>query len=276
MTLGYDDGLFSGPPASPQWEADYLPDQVVAPISALWVDGGRPPWGYGRVDRPGVVRRRGLRRRPARAPASPCVADVDPRPAPRRASDLAAVSSAPLGEIVEHVLDVSDNEAAEVLAHHVGLAVEGEGSFGAARRGVETTLAGLGVDVSGDVIYDGSGLSRRSRIRPTTLVDVLRVAASAEHPELRAVISGLPVAGFTGSLEYRFSEGEPDGRGLVRAKTGTLTGVSALAGLVTDAGGRTLVFVAVADHVALRDTLAARDALDGVAASLTACDCARP
>ena len=275
VRLGYDDGLFTGPTASPSWEPDYLPDQVVAPISALWVDGGRPPWGYGRVTDPAAyaadvyaaaLRRTGITVR----------GRVTPRAAPRTATDLAVVSSAPLAEIVEHVLDVSDNEAAEVLAHHVGLAVEGEGSFAAARRGVAATLADLGVDLASDRVYDGSGLSRRSRIRPSTLVDVLRVAASAEHPELRAVISGLPVAGFTGSLELRFSAGEADGRGLVRAKTGTLTGVSGLAGLVTDAGGRTLVFVAVADRVALRDTLAARDALDGVAASLTACDCARP
>ena len=278
VRLGYDDGLFTGPTASPSWEPDYLPDQVVAPISALWVDGGRPPWGYGRVDRPGGVRRGRLRggaapdRHHRARPGRPA------RPAPRAATELAAVTSAPLAEIVEHVLDVSDNEAAEVLAHHVGLAVEGEGSFAGARRGVAATLAGLGVDLGvGPRCTTAAGLSRRSRIRPTTLVDVLRVAASAEHPELRAVISGLPVAGFTGSLELRFSAGEADGRGLVRAKTGTLTGVSGLAGLVTgrrrpDPGlrrrgrpGR------AARH------LAARDALDGVAACpdrlLT---CARP
>ncbi len=52
VSLGYDDGLFSGPPASPQWEPDYLPDQIVSPITALWVDEGRPPWGYGRVADP--------------------------------------------------------------------------------------------------------------------------------------------------------------------------------------------------------------------------------
>ncbi len=171
---------------------------------------------------------------------------------------------------------MSDNEAAEVLAHHVGLAVEGEGSFAAARRGVATTLAGLGVDLTDDTVYDGSGLSRRSRVDAGTLVDVLRVAASPEHPELRAVISGLPVAGFTGSLEFRFASGDPDGRGLVRAKTGTLTGVSALAGLVTDAGGRTLVFASVADRVAPADKLAAQEALDDVAAALALCRCARP
>ena len=133
---------------------------------------------------------------------------------------------------------MSDNEAAEVLAHHVGLAVAGEGSFEGGRAGVAETLAGLGVDLAGERVYDGSGLSRRSRLQLDTLVDVLRVAASPEHPELRAVVSGLPVAGFTGSLELRFDEAAAPGAGVVRAKTGTLTGVSGLAGLVTDAEGR--------------------------------------
>ncbi len=168
---------------------------------------------------------------------------------------------------------MSDNEAAEVLAHHVGLAVAGEGSFEGGRAGVAETLAGLGVDLAGERVYDGSGLSRRSRLQLDTLVDVLRVAASPEHPELRAVVSGLPVAGFTGSLELRFDEAAAPGAGVVRAKTGTLTGVSGLAGLVTDAEGRPLVFAAVADKVALLDTLDARDALDRLAADLATCRC---
>jgi D-alanyl-D-alanine carboxypeptidase/D-alanyl-D-alanine-endopeptidase (penicillin-binding protein 4) len=141
---------------------------------------------------------------------------------------------------------------------------------------VAASLAELGVDLSGYEVYDGSGLSRRSRVRITTLLEVLRVAASPSHPELRPVVTGLPVAGFTGSLELRFDQGDAAGRGLVRAKTGTLTGVSGLAGLVTDAGGGTLVFAAVADRVAKVDTLGARDALDGLAAALAACRCARP
>ncbi len=272
VSVGYDDSLFTGPTASPHWEPSYLPDQVVAPITALWVDGGRPSSGFGRVEDPSqyaagifadALRREGIRVRGA--PAE--------RPAPTGAEEVAAVTGASLDQVVEHVLDVSDNEAAEVLAHHVGLAVAGEGSFEGGRAGVAETLAGLGVDLTGERVYDGSGLSRRSRLQLGTLVDVLRVVASPEHAELRAVVSGLPVAGFTGSLELRFDEAAAPGAGVVRAKTGTLTGVSGLAGLVTDAEGRPLVFAAVADKVALVDTLDARDALDRVAAALATCRC---
>ncbi|MEO5854284.1 MAG: D-alanyl-D-alanine carboxypeptidase/D-alanyl-D-alanine-endopeptidase [Nocardioides sp.] len=276
VRVAYDDSLFTGPVASPRWEADYLPDQVVAPVSALWVDGGRPSWGYGRVDDPASyaaqVFATALREAGVEVTGPPTVGR-----SPGTAPELAAVDSAPLAEIVEHVLDVSDNEAAEVLAHQVGLAVTGEGSFAGGRRGVASTLAGLGVDI-GDRVYDGSGLSRGSRVAVGTLLDVLRVAASPEHPELRTVVTGLPVAGFTGSLETRFEGAGAAGRGEVRAKTGTLTGVSGLAGVVTDAGGAPLVFAMVADRVRPEPLagLAARDALDAMAAALAACDCARP
>ena len=171
------------------------------------------------------------------------------------------------------MLNVSDNEAAEVLARHVGLAVSGEGSFEAGTAAVLQTLRGLGVAVDDARVYDGSGLSRENRLSPETLLDVLRVALEPRHPELDATLTGLPVAGFTGSLTVRFVDAPEAGRGLVRAKTGTLTGVSSLAGTVTDQDGTTMVFALMADRVRLPNTLYARDALDDAAAALAACHC---
>ena len=52
VRLGYDAGLFTGPAVNPNWRADYIPDAVVSPTSALWVDEGRPASGYGRVADP--------------------------------------------------------------------------------------------------------------------------------------------------------------------------------------------------------------------------------
>ena len=102
---------------------------------------------------------------------------------------------------------------------------------------------------------------------------MLRTASSDDRPELRSVVTGLPVAGFSGSLEDRFTTSAPAGRGRVRAKTGTLTGVSALAGVATDRDGHPMVFVLMADRIVLEDTLGARAALDALAASLGACRC---
>jgi D-alanyl-D-alanine carboxypeptidase/D-alanyl-D-alanine-endopeptidase (penicillin-binding protein 4) len=136
---------------------------------------------------------------------------------------------------------------------------------------VRRTLSGLGIGLGEARILDGSGLSRQDRLDAETLVRVLQLASSPEHPELRSVISGLPVAAYDGSLDGRF-DGSP-GRGLVRAKTGTLHGTSALAGLTTDARGRVLVFAFVSNHVRYADTLDTRAALDRLAATLATCRC---
>ena len=104
---------------------------------------------------------------------------------------------------------------------------------------------------------------------------MLRVASSDDHPDLRATITGLPVAGFTGSLTYRFADTPVPGRGRVRAKTGTLTGVSSLAGVVTDLDGVPMAFAIMADRVRLPNTLDAREAADDFAAALGSCHCAR-
>jgi serine-type D-Ala-D-Ala carboxypeptidase/endopeptidase (penicillin-binding protein 4) len=110
-------------------------------------------------------------------------------------------------------------------------------------------------------------------LAPAILLDVLELAASSEHPELRAVLAGLPVAGFTGSLENRFADAAPPARGHVRAKTGTLRNTSALAGLVTDLDGTSVAFVLMADRVPESRKLAAQEALDAVAGALGGCHC---
>ena len=251
-----------------------MPDGVVAPISALWVDEGRPATGLGRVADPpaaaaaafaAALDRSGIR----------VVGEPRPGRADAEGAPLASVESAPLSEIVEQVLSVSDNEGAEVLGHHVGIATGGGAASRTGRGGVTRALDALGVPLRGAEVHDGSGLSREDRLAPGTLAAVLSLAASENHPELRAVVSGLPVAGFSGSLETRFEDAAPQGRGRVRAKTGTLTGVSALAGVATDLDGNPMVFVLMADRVALEDTLDAREALDALAAGLGACHCGR-
>ena len=129
--------------------------------------------------------------------------------------------------------------------------------------------------MSGDEVYDGSGLSRRNRISTSTVLGLLQEAAGPGAGTLRTLVTGLPVAGFTGSLTYRFDEGPALARGLVRAKTGTLTGVHALAGIAVDRDGVPLAFVLAADKVAPEDRYDAQDALDRAAGSLATCRCSR-
>lgn len=273
VRLGYDDSLFSGPDFSPRWRPDYFPSEV-APIRALWVDQARTRDGSTKVANPSPTAAAEFRRELARAGVR-----VSGTPAPATAgtssTPVAKVTSPTVAQIVQRVLEVSDNNAAEVLLRHVGLADQGTGSFEAGQAAVRRVLAANGIDLGSSVLYDGSGLSRDNRLSPRVLIDVIRWAASDEHPQLRPVLAGLPVAGYTGSLANRMDHGPAAGRGRVRAKTGTLTGVSSLAGIAVDREGNLMAFALMADRVKPDRSGLARISMDDAAAGLGACSCGR-
>ncbi len=269
--LRYDTSLFTGPDVSPYWRADYIPDNVVSPITALWADQGRVPdddFGAREKD-------------PAKAAAQVFADHLEragvrtsrpaPGSAPGGAPVVGSVSSPPVETIVQYVLETSDNEVAEVLLRHVALARGVPASFAGGVRAVRDVLGELGVPLRGATWYDGSGLSRRNRLSPSTLTDLLATALDEER--LAPVVWGLPVAGFTGSLSERFAVRSGPGLGRVRAKTGTLTGVSGLAGVVRSRDGAVMLYAAVADQVGELNTLWVRDRLDRISAALAGCRC---
>jgi D-alanyl-D-alanine carboxypeptidase/D-alanyl-D-alanine-endopeptidase (penicillin-binding protein 4) len=273
VRLRFDDSLFSGPTASPDWPESYTAEAVVAPITALWADQGAKRDGFGFEPDPSLaaaqVFAKELAKAGVRVTSTPTRSTADVG-----SVTVASVEGAPLRQVVERVLATSDNEGAELLAHHVGIAEGLGGSFDGGVDGVGSVLERLGVPLRArDVVHDGSGLSRRDRLTAATLLGVLALGADPAHPELRTTVEGLPVAGFNGSLAYRFAKGAAAGRGRVRAKTGTLTGVHGLAGVATDLDGNILTFALIADRVKLEDTLDARDTLDRLASALGACHC---
>lgn len=273
VRLSYDDSLFEGPKVNPAWPASYVPENVVPPITALWVDQGELPGpGTRYVSDPSRAAAEAFAEK-LRGRGVTVRGSVAPRVSAPTDAEIASVRSAPLGQQVERMMAVSDNNAAEVLAHHVGLAVRQDGSFAGGAAATLEVLDGLGVDTTGSTLYDGSGLSRQNLLTPEILLGVLHAASSDRNPALRAVVTGLPVAGFVGSLQGRFDEAAEAALGRVRAKTGTLTGVHGLAGVVTDLDGNQMAFVALADRVAVPQTLAARRTLDRIAGALAACRC---
>lgn len=269
IRLDYDASLFTGPDLQSTWEAGYFPSGVIAPISALWVNEGHFEDGNVSADPAAtaaqvfaaLLRTKGIvvANVPSQAIAAPSAATI------------ASVTSAPLVEELSATLTESDNFAAEVIARHVALATGHPASFEGAVSGIKQTLRSLGIPIAGLVMHDGSGLSRHDRLEPATLAAILRLAA--RRPRLSGLVTDLPVAGFDGSLLARFGKTGSNALGLVRAKTGTLTGVHAMAGFAVDATGTPLIFVALADKVSPPQTLDARDLLDHIAAALTTCAC---
>ena len=275
VRLSLDASLFAGPSLNPYWPLSYVSYGVVRPITALSVEAGRAP-GRRASGIPDPVAAAGtsfavmLERRGLNV-----VYPLEQRPAPRRAVNIATVRSAPLVELTDEVLTLSDNTTAEVLLRQVALARGRPASFTGGASAVRAVLRGLGVDMRGVRLYDGSGLTRENAVTLDAVLGVLRLAADPSRPQLRPLLVELPVAGFSGSLAERFtSRGAEAGRGLVRAKTGTLAGVHALAGVVVDKDGTLLGFAAIVDRVRPRDTLDALDAVDRLAAALAACRCA--
>lgn len=268
-----DTSRYSGPTSAPGWDPSDVGAGFVAPIVPLMLDGGRADPSL--QDGP-------RRSDPATAAAEAFadllgVEEVDEGTAPVDAERLGAVSSAPFSELVEHTMQTSDNVLAEALAREVAIVRGGPPTFAG---GASETLAALtqaGFDPSGAVLVDGSGLSTDDAVPARILGTLLAAAATPAEGDrdtdfLRPLITGLPVAGGDGTLDDRFA---PDaasaaGRGTVRAKTGTLTNVSSLAGLVTDADGRLLVFAFMSNGAS---PATVRPRLDAMAADLSGCGC---
>ena len=145
------------------------------------------------------------------------------------ATQLGAVESAPLAALVRHMDIYSDNFYAEMLLKQVGAV---QGTRGSAPAGLAVTrslLHAAGVPLGGVRMVDGSGLSLLDRWTPLGLATLLRTMWL--DPDLRPyLVSALPIAGRTGTLEHRMRRAPA--RGLVRAKTGTTNNASSLSGFV--------------------------------------------
>ncbi len=195
--------------------------------------------------------------------------------APAHAAGIAAVSSPPLSAIVAWMLRESNNVIAEDLARQVALREGQPASFSGAAAAVTSVLRRLGVS-GGIQLSDGSGLSPQDRLAPATLASLVSVAAAGAHPRLRAAITGMPVAGFSGTLapgQSVFGNFATPGLGVVQAKTGNLSTVAALAGVVYDVSGRVLGFAIMTDQVPAAGLNRAAGEIDAMAAALARCGC---
>ncbi|MFI5493345.1 D-alanyl-D-alanine carboxypeptidase/D-alanyl-D-alanine-endopeptidase [Actinoplanes sp. NPDC051859] len=280
-----DKSLFSGSETGPGWEPGLIGGGQTARIQALMTNGGRidpvhdedgdprfpdPARAAGEAFAaqlgldPSAVRE-------GKAPASPESSAAPTAGAP--GSELGVVQSPPLVHVLDWMLDQSDNVLAEALARQVALAAGQPATFEGTAAAMSAKLTELGLPADQAQLSDASGLSLKNRISPRLLTDLLTLAAAGKHPALSSMSGGLPVAGWSGTLKKRFvaPESNQAGQGLVRAKTGSLTGVHAISGNLITKDGRLLVFAILADDTGGYDET--RAALDRIAAALVSCGC---
>ncbi|WP_328398689.1 D-alanyl-D-alanine carboxypeptidase/D-alanyl-D-alanine-endopeptidase [Nocardia sp. NBC_00416] len=301
-TIVVDTSAYSGETMARGWDPIDVPGGSIAPIEPVMLDGGRldPSAEYSpRTTTPALDVGRRLAADLGLDPAR-----VRIGAAPQGTKRLGEVASAPLRDRLRDMMVHSDNVLAESIGREVAQATGRPMSFEGAAAAVAAVLAENGFDMTGVTMFDCSGLSVDDRIPARVLNQILNTAAgpapdtepttSAPAPlaprlgagagrqtppadtadtlssRLVRLLDYLPVAGGTGSLSSRYVTENQSGAGWVRAKTGTLSVASTLAGYVLDRDGRVLTFTLMSSD---RPPEVSRPALDAVATTLRNCGC---
>lgn len=265
VTLDWADSPFDGPDRLAAWTEQGVQDFAGA-VGAMAIDAGRvAPSAYAFVDDPeasvasafaDLLRERGI-----------TVSLGGAAPGLDGAQTIATIRSATLGEQIRWMLHHSDNTLAEQLCRLAARSRGVEASFSGAVSVIRTSLEEAGVPTSGLSLEDCSGLSSTDRIAPDTLARTLH-ASIASTGVLADLPRSLPWAGLDGTMKNRMTEGEAYAN--AQAKTGSLSEVSSLAGIVQTSSGRILVY-AIGNEAVPDDAAAlTRPVLDDFVAGLAA------
>lgn len=161
--------------------------------------------------------------------------------APASSLLLASHQSKPISQIMADTLKPSDNLYADSLYLHTAAKLHGSPlNWEQAQFTIKKFLEQqTGIHLQNAALVDGSGLSRNNLLTAQQTIDLLRFLHT-RFPIAYEYISALPVAGHDGTLQKRFRK--PFEQGLLRAKTGTMTGVMSLSGYLYTANAHTLAF----------------------------------
>ncbi len=261
---------YGGPDEAPGWSPSYLADGEVARVRSLLVDEAKLRPGLG----PSIRSLDPLLAAAQSFQVALTAAGAKTGPAmvgavPKSAKLFASLASPPVSALVERMLNYSDDDVAEGLGRQIAVRLGKPATFDGVASALLTAAKRLGL-LAPAHIADASGLSRVNAIAPAMLTKLLRDASQGHPVQLRGLAAALPIAGFSGTLAIRFSGSAAGGVGRVRAKTGWLNGAAGLAGFVTTADGRLLIFAALAP-APIR--YAGEHALDQIAATLATCGC---
>jgi len=154
--------------------------------------------------------------------------------------------SEPLAELLTPIVKESLNMPAETLLRVLGLEIRGEGTASAGIDVVKETLETMGISRGSYVYADASGLSRRNLISADVFVRTL--GFMYQQPVFPRFYAAMAIAGTDGTLKNRLTGVTVKGN--IRAKTGTITGVSSISGYMRTADGEMLAFSMIANNYA--------------------------
>jgi D-alanyl-D-alanine carboxypeptidase/D-alanyl-D-alanine-endopeptidase (penicillin-binding protein 4) len=265
-----DTSLFTGPTMAQGWDSADVDNGDIAPIESAMIDAGRiqpTTVNSGRSRTPALDAGRELAKALGLDPGAVTIAK-----APSGARQLAVVQSAPLVERLSEMMEHSDNVMAECIGREVAAAINRPLSFAGAVDAVTNRLTNAHIDTAGATLTDSSGLSSDDRVTAKTLDGTVQAAAGPDQPALRALLETLPIAAGSGTLADRFVDqaSNQGPAGWLRAKTGSLTAINSLVGVVNDSSGRVLTFAFISNAGGPN----ARNVMDALATKLWTCGCA--
>ncbi len=168
---------------------------------------------------------------------------------PKEATLLAEKSSMSLADLLTPFMKLSNNGHGEVLVKEMGQVKKNEGSWKQGLDVMAQTMADFGLNTDTLLFRDGSGMSHKALVTANEVTQLLYVAQSKSwYPTFQ---HALPVAGnderfVGGTLRYRMTNTVAAEK--VRAKTGTLNGVTSLAGYVEKENGEDLIFSMIVNN----------------------------
>lgn len=192
--------------------------------------------------------------------------DVVPGTVPLDARTVAKHLSPPLANIIKLMNKPSDNWIAELLFKTIGAEVMGEpGTWAKGRDAVNEFLEEITGEPPAHRFVDGSGLSRYNLLNAELLTQLLGYMYH-NFELMPEYLASLPIAGVDGTLGNRMQGMSAEK--VLRAKTGTLSGVSALAGYAFTADGEVFAFGILISHY-VGSAISARDIQDQIGNYLT-------
>ena len=270
-----DSSFFTGATYNPAWKASDRTNGYISHITGLQVDSDRAnpdltSTAYSGYRSTNPVQATGQAFRAALDGLADGAALVEGK-TPAGATELTRVYSQPINTWLAHAIAVSDNTETEYIGRHAAKAAGLPASFDSIQKLVKATLDPIGVDTTGLIMKDGSGLAQADRVTAKMIAELMAKVANNDSG-LGSLEGYLPVAGKTGTLAGRFNGPNSIAQKFVKGKSGYIPGLYSLAGIIDAKDGSRLAYALFARSSGrIRVGYAARPALDTVATRFYQC-----